>query len=272
MTTTMEKFDKVMAMIRHPEYKEEYAKYVKLYNTNEDKARQFAREIEKKWGEYPPPRVFPPYYNIEGLKGYMEEPIVEVEQVSPEFPSIKITSYLTELIMQLDSKVKSQKTFPSSELQKDEVSSAMGELLHTLREKSIVEGKYLYLRVDLTRRESTLRDAFQRKLAHYKSYPVLKDSRKDKETNTSPWLVFDLVHFYKIKFPLIAQKLSGRNEKPTDNDIVFAWYKQVKYAYDKAVNIIVSLGEELNLRSAIHKAFIESIKKYQSKKLRNSYH
>lgn len=234
------KFDRVLSTVRHPEYQHDYGKLSMI--KNKEKAKEFEKELGKKWNIYPIPplELFPPYKKPEHCEHYPafteEDDVIVVTDVSPEHPPLKFESKINhaELIeaVHRDLFKKGYK-----KLSPREINSA----LEAMQQAKTIKGKYLYLRVDITGKN--LKAKFESIIKQYKSY-LPKDNSRNKDMTYSPWSIYNLKHYGGMNLLQITKKLTGKRGNPTYNKKLMKEYQAIRLAYDKAIEMIKQVGEE----------------------------
>ncbi len=213
----MNAYDRIMALTRLPEYLKEYEEYLSAFDKSLEKAEALAVEIGEKWGEYPPPRPLPPYVDVYSdlfKGGYSDRHIQIVEEITDKDPPLRVDW------------------------------ASLVRIAHDpdfIPEKPALSGKHIYIKVDLTAKKTDLEEEFKKLIDSHKKFVPQKRGR-DKETQYSPWLVYDMRHRDGLNLSQIAQKLSGIKDNPSYNDKLMAHYKCVKRAYDKAKEMIMEVG------------------------------
>lgn len=196
----MNQYNKINALLRCPKYMKEHKKWAELYRARSLESREVLEKIYKKWG-------VEPFIveNIDNCKNLPEKPGVEVlKSDSEEFSAIRRVT-------------------------KDR----NGDDLRVAR----WEGGYLYLRVNINEKKEKLIGEF-RDVIRLNQLRVDKSSKREKNTKINPWIVYDMHKKDGLNFSEIAQKLSGIKGAPTYNPELMAYYKAVKRAYDKALEMI----------------------------------
>jgi len=192
----MTRTDKVMAIMRHPEFLKDYQEYLAL--TGRDQEVMF-NTLYKKWKENIT-LVYVHYLNYERWKS--EGQITGVYDYG----------------IALQGK-------PSDD--------------HS-------EGRYLYLRVDLTRTATSLRKEFVNLLQTMERLGVKQKTKERVErTDYDPWEIYDLCHQQGLNVNQIAKQKAGIDENPTYNEAVMNYYKRIDYALKKAEKMMMALDKQV---------------------------
>lgn len=103
---------------------------------------------------------------------------------------------------------------------------------------------YVQLQIDLSRSEKELTKRFHETIkACKKQMHIPAKERKSKKTRYDPWEIYDLHEKSGLSLLEIARRLHGKNyprgnKSPSDNPELWAPYKRVKRAYNRAVRMI----------------------------------
>lgn len=233
-----------MAIIRHPGYKEDYDEYCKAINNHDKVAiEQSEKKIATKWGEYPPPTIFPPYRTVEQQQGYgYEDPIEVIESfpIEDDPARIKVSDdrFLTQIIENRELVYRAIER-PSEEDRKKQMDVFKKEL----QEHTVVKGRYLYLRIDLTQTTEALNHAFLKQIKPYKDY-FPEENGRNKDGSYSPWRIHQMYDYYGLNFIEIARRLTGMTDIPSIDVNLRAYCKQVERAHKKACMMIDEVGKK----------------------------
>ena len=109
-------------------------------------------------------------------------------------------------------------------------------------------GRYMYLKVDLTKTQDSLKKEFEAILKCLKEFGKhIDNSRRGAELYHDPWVIYDMIHSENLNLSQIAKKITGINKDPAYNEELHRVYKQIKYAYDKACNILNEINERVKV-------------------------
>lgn len=208
----MSRYDRRMAIKRHPAFIKEYGEYVKLRQLDQSKSNEeITQEIFKryvgfylKWGEE-----------------------IDLIEQAEKMPDKKRSGCIKEVATIENVPIK---TF-------------------TLRRggktnESYITGKKLYLEVDIFENNTTLENEFKRIISKYREI-LPEDKTKNRELALDHWEIYDLkkknnnLSFYKM-----AQVLSGIKGNPNDNPKIKSWEKTATTAFNRACKMIEQVGEE----------------------------
>jgi len=198
----MNRFNRIMALTREPKYLNDYEKLKKLRLIDDrhgsKKADVWAKKMGKKWGDYPPPRPLPDYVNVysKSFQGGYKDSFVGVVS--------RPISSLAELVIAADTTIEQKKKRKAKDMSRN-----VGEPQKT---------KYLSLRIDLT---ASKKDIMAEVEGHVKVWKniVGKKKNRNRETDISPWLIYDLVHKERKTLRQITKdqyRVRGKPEESTD--------------------------------------------------------
>ena len=247
--------DRTMAIIRLPEYQQEYVEYARLLDIDEKKAKMLGNRMAKKWSPFPPLgyewllpiRPVPPYVLIKNLSfdHYYNKPVEVID--------VKNTDRLSEIYPPIELKEELPKVLPQKEAIKhlfDKNLKITTEKAFNLKEVmppaySYEGGKFLFLMIDLEQNGKAIIKELKTIITHYKKNMPINKSRQ-RDTLVKIWEVYDMHHIYGMNFQQITKRLSGiKDGNPAYNEKLMAWYKVVERAYKKAVRIIKQVRKEL---------------------------
>lgn len=117
------------------------------------------------------------------------------------------------------------------------------EWLNFKKEYYTIKGKYLYLRIDITRNEDDIINETKWAVNYHKSF--IPPLRGQKPTEYDPWVVYDMHILNKLTYAEISRRLPGQSESKTDN--LSNASKRATRAYEAAERMIVMVGKERNL-------------------------
>lgn len=224
----MTKFDRLMAIARHPMLTNRINVHPALY----------------RWYRYA---------SLD-LIDYVEKPVVCLDSLANEDDTLRArvvySKSIEDLIEKIDKRfargksVSDRKRFaPNPEYTKEEVRGILMEY-----EKGSLEGHYLYLRIDLTQARQDLLREVEMYIDKYQSY-LSKEIvyPKTRQTYFFHWQIFDMKELSHLNIAQITEKLTKINDH---NDSSFkAYQKQIERAYKKACKMIDQVGREAGLDS-----------------------
>lgn len=221
----MKQYDKMMALIRNPEYLEDYEKLKRLRSADDrngtKRADIWAKKIGTKWGEYPPPRPLPNYIDTHSKifkSGYSGTGgPAKVEVLSTPLSGVS----LSEIVLAASQEITGSNAVRS-------------------KSKTSKNGQYLTFKVDLTGKTKHIMRAVEHLVIFYGKF-VQKEKTRNREPMISPWLVYDLKHKKGKNLLQVTKDLFdfGPGENPAYNERLKARYEQVKRLYKKA-EVVVS--------------------------------
>lgn len=106
------------------------------------------------------------------------------------------------------------------------------------------EGKYLTVEIDLTWKKKDIMGRISGIIDFYSNY-INKPKSRPKVTVLDPFLVYDMYHTQGLNFSEISRSLSGIKGNPSTNARLMAYYKQVKRAYNKAIEMIKQIEKDI---------------------------
>lgn len=259
-------YDRLIAIIRSPLYNQEYSELGRSQKANT--LSEDTKRMCKKWGLWYLPE--PKHYHFHPKSDadfYLGSPSVEkidinvTDLISKEYPQVELKEvkpdrdlHATIIDMyggkkpdrRIGRKSRSKKVkrrLDDSKLSDNILQSFMPQYLYE-------KGKYLYLKVDLTRDKQDIEKQFNDIVGYYKKYIPKNNSRKT-EPVINPWEVYDMHDYYKYNFSKIARKLSKLTGNPSQDKILMAYFKQIKRAYNKACKMIGHVEKEAEQNNSL---------------------
>ena len=104
-----------------------------------------------------------------------------------------------------------------------------------------IDGKRLYLEVDINETKENLKKEFINTITQYKKI-LPKNNYRNKDSTIDPWEIWSEVHNKKKKLLEIARERSGRGGNPNNDNILRSEYEQVRRVYKKAEEMIESIS------------------------------
>jgi hypothetical protein len=253
-------YDRTMALIRIPEYQQEYDVYARLLDIDKKKAKELGKRMAKKWKLYLSPGyewLFPiSIKNLEFFHHYFNKSVEVIDiknadRLAEIYPHVKLKkeTVILEAILNVHKnlfKKHKETTKEAFNLEKDISSERLKELFEPAY--SYEGGKFLFLMIDLNQNEKTIIKELKPIITHYKkNMPINKSRRRD--TLINPWEVYDMHQTYDMNFQQIAKQLSGINKtgkdgNPSYNERLMSWCKTVERACKKAGRIIKQVRKE----------------------------
>jgi len=213
----MNRFNRMMALARKPEYLNDYEKLKKLRSIDDrddsKKADVWAKKMGEKWGEYPSPRPLPNYVDAysKGFQGGYRDKFVGV--VSLPIPS------LSELVYAAHTTLKQKKKRNAKDM-----SRKVGKSQTT---------KDLILRIDLTGSKEGIMAEVENHVKVWKKIVGKKKSRI-RERDISPWEIYDLVHKKRKTLLQITKDQYRVRGRPEESNKTRNRYEHIKRLYGKA--------------------------------------
>jgi len=221
----MNRFNRTMALTRNAEYLNDYEKLKKSRLIDDrhgsKKADVWAKKMGKKWGEYPPPRPLPDYVNVysKSFQGGYEDSFVGVVS--------RPISSLAELAIAAHADLEQKKKRNAKDINRK-----VGEPQ---------KPKYLTLRIDVTASKKDIMAEVENQVTFWQNI-VGKKRGRNRETDISPWLIYDLNHKQGKNLLRITKEIFGIKDNPDYNpaycNTTKALYEQVRRAFEKAKKMI----------------------------------
>jgi len=217
----MNRFNRTMALTRNAEYLNDYEKLKKLRSIDDrdgsKKADVWAKKMGGKWGEYPPPRPLPDYVNMYSkiFQGGYGDSSVEVVSSPISSPA--------ELIIAAHADLEQKKKRNAKDINRK-----VGEPQ---------KPKYLTLRIDVTASKKDIMAAVENQVTSWQNF-VGKKKGRNRETDLSPWLIYDLYHKQGKNLLRITKEKFGIKDNPAYSNTTTALYEQVRRAFEKAEKMI----------------------------------
>lgn len=239
----MSEIDRLEAMRRS-------SKYIHDYNSwppHEPKWSIYKKEMINKWGI--DPRFFPeplkPYIYRRAQKigdHYYNNTVEEVSSIDPERPPIE-KKYTEPLDIPIDTEIPIEAE--NNSLSPKEIVELLGGRI------TGIEGRYLYLRIDITEDETTILEQVKSIIKGYQAFLPKDTGREKKIKRCDIWEVYDLKKLDGLDIAVIARRLFGYDHPSSSDD---PDYKAVSHAYNRAVELIeqveMEARERVKLKSA----------------------
>lgn len=260
-------YDRLIAIIRSPLYNQEYSELGRSQKA--DTLSQDTKRMCKQWGLWYLPE--PKHYHFHPKSDadfYLGSPSVEkidinvTDLISKEYPQLELKevkpdSDLHSIIIDMYRKKSDRRIGRKSQAKRLERrlddSNLSDDILRPFMPQYLYEkGKYLYLKVDLTRDKKDIEKQFNDIVCSYKKY-MPKDNSRKSDPAINRWVVYDMRWYYGYNFSKIARKLSGLNGNPseTGNEKLMAYFKQIKRAYNKACEMIKHVEKEAEQNNSL---------------------
>lgn len=229
----MSKYDRCMAIKRHPEFIEEYEEYIKLKCLTQPMCEDTEQSIEKSieiWEKW----------------GVSVEEIEHAEEMSKEaHDCIMVVTTIENTPMSIIDDGSSYKIIATKE-------TPDGSLTFGIRGggpvKKKVVGNKLYLEVDIYDTISNLKEEFDRTIRKYKAM-LPEDKSRDKELNVDHWKVYDMANNENLNPHQIAKDNSGIKDNASHNKKLESWDKAVRNALNRATRMVEYVGEQAKKRA-----------------------
>lgn len=219
----MSEKDRTNAVVRHPEYREDLIEQnrLKIAGRN-DEANSVLKWISIKWSLAFPPPIWQ-QRSFLCFEYSVPSSVEVVVSISADYPPLE---------------VKGPSPWNQPKFQSYE------EWRIWEHKHMVLDGRYLYVRVDVTDSEPNLMKRFRDLIETYKSCLPPQNERR-RELLYSPWLVYDMYHHnsYDRDRTKIAMELSGSHD--TDSGEFKAAWKRVDRAYKKACQMIREVGQQV---------------------------
>jgi len=202
--------DKRRAILRLPEFEKDYESLKALKTRTRIYQREF--KLERKWG-YPIDKIV----NSD-----------EVEQVPSVRPVVSIDKSPLFIVTKSD-----------------------GE-----KEYESLAGDNLYLKVDLNQTIEKLEGDFKSIIRKYKALMKSDSNERESQILLGPsyntiWNIYDMRHKQNKKYAQITREVfnvkGSLGSRDLNSELPQSYYNQVRYAHEKAENIIKSVCKELKL-------------------------
>jgi len=207
-------WDRVQALIRNPEYKNEYNEFSKLEMFKNQNYFQKRDNLLKKWE--------------------LTLPLNPAEFTNKSKPKNTYTNVFSNA---------SYNNYPAKPLPFKQDS----ENTYWLRDK-----RYLKIEVDLTFSPKKIKDDVEAIVKYWRPN-IQIDEGRNKSTVYDPWEIYDMVNAEGGKLIEVARKrygeiARGESKHPSHNAKLMACYKQVQRAYRKALQMIDQVKKDTKFK------------------------